>query len=45
MPLLIPLISASVGWVGGMFTSDGLDKVFWISLLALAAYIVFTFWG
>jgi len=45
MPFLIPAISALVGWAGGMFTSDGLDKIFWLGLLALTAYIVFMFWG
>lgn len=45
MPLLIPLVAGAAGWVGGMWTSDGFNWLFWLGLLALATFVLIKFFG
>ena len=45
MPLLIPLFTGVAGWLGGMWSSDGFSRLFWLAALIVGAFLAFKFWG
>lgn len=42
MPLLIPFAAAGVGFLGGLFTSNGIQNLTRLALVAGAGYLIYT---